>query len=132
MATEVPQHTAYATKDGSFAIKIIDSNGSTGALSGEYKAKVSPEDAFSGPQPWTGGFGWVHSDKMGRDDVAPFPLQVQVTKRADKFRYCVTDNWTGVYQEDNSLLMSGSRSYVNSKGNVTVESLGTQTFQKVG
>lgn len=132
MATEVPELTTYATKDGSFAIKITGSNGSTGALTGEYKAKVSPEDAFSGPQPWTGGFGWVHSDKMGRDDVAPFPLHILVVKGADKFRYCVTDNWTGVYQENNSLLLSGSRSYVNSKGNVTVESLNTQTFQKVG
>lgn len=130
MATEVPQHTTYSTKDGSFAIKIKDSDGSTGALSGEYKAKVSPEGAFNDPLPVTGGFGWVHSDRKGREDVAPFPLQVLAVKRADKFRYCVTDNWTGAYQEDNSLLMSGSRSYVNSQGVVTVESLGTQTFQK--
>lgn len=127
MVTEVPRIATYTSQDGKFAIKIKTANGSTGSISGEYKTNESPEGPIHDQQS-SGGFGWVHNDRMRRNDVAPFPIQVTGVKRGDQFGYAIVDVWNGAYQEDNTLRLSGSRSYVNHLGAIEVTSLGTQTF----
>lgn len=127
MPTTVPSLKTYTSKDGNFSIKIKTSNGSTGQVTCDYVAKTSPEGQINDTQS-IGGFGWVHNDALRRNDVAPFPIQVSGSKRGDQFSYAIVDSWNGAYQPNDTLLMTGSRSYVNSKGLIKVEDLGSQTF----
>ncbi|HVR99583.1 MAG TPA: hypothetical protein VMW27_23365 [Thermoanaerobaculia bacterium] len=127
--SNVPQLGTYVSEDTNFAIKIDSANPSNGQIDGSYKASYSPEGPFSA-QGSIGTYAWVFSDSQGKDGVAPFSLRVSGSIRPNKNPYCIMDTWTGAYRADNTLLMEGSRSYVNSKGSVQTASLGTLTFKK--
>jgi hypothetical protein len=119
----------FTSQDGNFAFTLQTFGTSTGAITGEYVAKTSPEGQADDKQS-TGAFGWVHNDRTGTNDQPPYPIHFMGVKRGDQLRYAIVDIWNGVRQNDKTLLMSGSRSYVNSQGVVKVEPLGTQAFSK--
>ena len=123
----VPQLTTYVSEDNNYKIQIKSADASNGAISAAYETKFSPQGAFTDPAA-VGTYAWVFSDQQGKDGVAPFDIRIAGSVRPDKRPYCIVDTWNGAYQTDNTLLMSGSRAYVNSKGVVQVTSLGTMRF----
>ena len=62
---------------------------------------------------------------------APFCIRFTGSVRPDKFPYCIVDSWNGAYQTDNTMLLSGTRAYVNNKGAVQVTFLGHRDLQEV-
>jgi hypothetical protein len=71
----------------------------------------------------------VFSKSANRDGVAPFSIAFSASVRPEPGRpYVLQDHWIGGYQTNNTLLLTGSRSFVNSDGVVESISLGTQTF----
>ena len=127
---EVPELGTYVSQDNHFKIQIDSANGSTGQLTGIYASNNSPEGGDLTQKGQIGSFGWVYSQTQGKSGVAPFVITINGSSRPDGFPYCVIDNWTGAYRPDNTLLLAGARSHVNSKGVVEVTSLGTMTFKR--
>ena len=123
----VPQLATYLSEDNNFKIQIKSANSTTGEISAAYETRFSPQGAFIDPAA-QGHYAWVFSDQQGKDGVAPFNIRIIGSVRPDKRPYCIVDTWNGAYQTDNSLLLQGSRAYVNSKGVVQVTSLGTFRF----
>lgn len=123
----VPHLATYMSEDKNFKIQIKSADASTGTISAAYETTYSPQGSFT-DQTAPGTYAWVFSDQQGKDGVAPFNIRITGSIRPDKRPYCIVDTWDGAYQTDNSLLMNGSRSYVNSKGVVQVTSLGTLRF----
>jgi len=124
---DVPKYATYKSDDSNLTIKIEQLDASTGTIRAVYNTTYSPQGAFSDPAA-PGTYAWVFSDQQGKDGVAPFDIRVTGSVRPDKRPYCIVDTWSGAYQTDNSLLLAGSRAYVNSKGVVQVTSLGTHRF----
>ncbi len=122
----VPQLKTYVSEDQNFTIKITSANPSNGQIVATYEASYSPEGALdvSGD---IGGYAWV-SDASGKNGGTPFSIRFAAMVRPSGWPYCILDTWTGAYQDDNTLLMEGARSYVNDKGVVEVGSLGTSKF----
>lgn len=128
MAT-VPQTGTYLSQDNKFKIQINSANPSNGVINALYATNDSPEGPFNTSGD-IGHYSWVYSEKQGKNGVAPFVIRFTAGVRPEKWPYCIDDTWTGSYQEDNTLLMDGARSYVNSKGVVQVTSLGTMKFSR--
>lgn len=129
MAEAVPELGKYIAEGGNYSIEITSANSSNGQIEGTYHTNFSQ----AGELNVTGKIGqyhWVYSNSQGKDGVAPFGIRFQIAVRPDKRAYNIFDNWTGAYQINNTLLMSGVRSYVNNKGTVEVISLGTKKFFK--
>lgn len=125
----VPQLGTYHSEDGTTTFQIQSANSGNGEIGGVYTTKNSPV----GPIQASGTIGtyfWVFSDKAGKDGVAPFCISITANVRPDKREHAIFDRWAGAYCEDGTLLMAGSRSYVNSKGAVEVVSLGTHRFAR--
>ena len=123
----VPHLTTYTSEDKNFKIQIKSADPSNGAITAAYETTYSPQGPFTDPSA-PGTYAWVFSDQQGKDGVAPFNIRIAGSIRPDKRPYCIVDTWNGAYQTDNTLLMSGSCSYVNSKGVVQVTNLGTFRF----
>lgn len=126
----VPQLGTYLSEDGNFKLEITSANPSNGQIGGTYETQYSPEGGFKVTNDSIAQYSWVFNDKQGKDGVAPFSLSIQANVRPEGRPYSIYDRWAGAYQTDNSLLMEGSRSYVNSKGVVEAMSLGTLRFTK--
>jgi hypothetical protein len=124
----VPQLGTYLSQDGHVKIQIDGANPSNGQITGIYATNESPE----GPLTVKGAIGiyeWV-ANQQGQAGAAPFCIRFTASIRPDKFPYCIVDTWNGAYQTDNTLLLAGTRAYVNNKGVVQISFLGTQTFRK--
>ena len=129
MAEAVPQYGKYVAEGENYSITITSANSTTGQITAEYKANNSQV----GPLNVSGNIGkysWVYSNSQGTDGVAPFGIRFQMPVNPSGYPYNICDSWTGAYQVDNSLLMSGVRSYINNDGIVEVRSLGTKKFSK--
>lgn len=125
--SSVPKYATYISEDKNFQIKIESADPSHGKITATYNAEYSPVGPIS-QSGVIGYYSWVKNDSKGKDGVAPFNIRITVSKRPESRDYCIYDNWTGAYCVDNTLLMEGVRSYVNSKGEVKVYSLGTLSF----
>jgi hypothetical protein len=130
MADAVPQYGKYVAEGENYSITITSTKSSIGQITAEYKANNSQV----GPLKVSGNIGkysWVYSNSQGkRSHVAPFGIRFDMSVRPSGYQYNIYDSWTGAYQVDNSLLMSGVRSYINNDGIVEVRSLGTKKFSK--
>lgn len=125
----VPQLGTYVSEDNNFKVQINSANSSNGQINAVYETNYSPEGPFK-VEGQIGNYSWVYSDEQGKDGVAPFSIRFTASIRPSGRPYCIYDTWTGAYQVDNTLLMEGARSYVNSKGVVETMSLGTLTFSQ--
>mgnify|MGYP003571930748 FL=1 len=128
-AEAVPQVGKYVSEDNNFSINIMSTDSWKGVINAVYNATYGPEGPItvSGN---IGGYSWVYNESQRKDGVAPFSIRFTANLRPKNRFYSIYDTWTGAYQANNTLLMSGVRSYVNSKGTVQVRSLGTMTFAK--
>lgn len=123
----VPFTGTYKSEDGVYKITISSVNSYHGIFSGKYESAKSPEGALNIGD-ITGSFRYVMSKSEGRDGVAPFIIGFSTTYRADGRVYAIRDAWEGVYQVGDTLLLTGSRAYVNDDGTTSSTSLGTKTF----
>ncbi|AUH52373.1 hypothetical protein CXB49_16950 [Chromobacterium sp. ATCC 53434] len=123
----VPQIGTYVSADKNFSFKITSANASNGVIAGVYQANYSPIGSFKA-EGEIGHYGWVFSKAQGKDGVAPFNLSFGGSQRPDGRAYNIVDSWNGAYLTNNTLLVEGSRAFVNSDGTVQVGSLGTQIF----
>lgn len=124
----VPQTGTYLSQDGHVKIQIDSANPSNGQITGLYATNDSPEGPFT-EKGSIGLYAWV-ANSQGQSGAAPFCIRFTASVRPDKFPYCIVDSWNGAYQKDDTMLLSGTRAYVNNKGVVQVTFLGTQTFKK--
>ncbi|HEW97148.1 MAG: hypothetical protein DRR16_21080 [Candidatus Parabeggiatoa sp. nov. 3] len=122
-AAKVPQFGKYVAEGGNYSIEITSTNSSIGQITAEYNASYSPAGPLS-VKGDIGQYSWV------KYNVAPFGIRFGMKVRPSGWPYIIFDNWTGAYQVDNTLLLSGVRSYVNSDGVIEVRTLGTKTFSK--
>jgi hypothetical protein len=125
----VPQVGTYVSEGTNFKIQITSANPANGQIDAVYETNYSPEGPFT-VTGQIGQYSWVYSESQGKDGVAPFSIRFAAGIRPDGRPYSIYDTWTGAYQVDNTLLMEGARSYVNSKGVVQTMSLGTLTFSQ--
>lgn len=123
----LPQHGVYTSDDGVQKITISSTNSGNGQIKGVYESSSSPVGPLNVTN-MDGGFMWVYSKDAGKDGVAPFAIRFSAAVRPSGRAYVVMDNWNGGYETDGTLLLAGSRSYVNESGAVQSISLGTKTF----
>jgi len=124
----VPQLGTYVSEDNNFVIQIISANASNGVINAQYKASYSPQGPISVSGD-IGSYAWV-TNSQGQTGVAPFHIAFSASVRPEKWPYCTCDMWNGAYQVDNTLLMDGTRSYVDNKGVIKVQTLGTLKFSQ--
>lgn len=125
--SNVPKHGTYLSEDGNFKLQITSANSSNGQIGGTYAAQYSPEGPLHVESANIAGYSWV-SNQEGKSGNAPFSISISASVRPEGRPYSIYDRWAGAYRTDNTLLMDGSRSYVNDKGVVKVVSLGTLAF----
>ncbi|AIY42883.1 hypothetical protein LT85_3725 [Collimonas arenae] len=125
--SNVPAIGTYKSADKNFTLKISSANPSNGVITGVYSSNYGPIGAFS-VEGNVGTYGWVFNKGQGKDGVAPFNLSFGGAQRPDQRPYNIVDNWNGAYLTDNTILVEGTRSFVNSDGVVEVGSLGTMRF----
>ncbi|HEY0554009.1 MAG TPA: hypothetical protein VGG20_07050 [Thermoanaerobaculia bacterium] len=124
----IPQTGTYLSQDNHFKIQIDSADPTNGQITGMYETTESPEGPFVS-QGTVGHYSWVNN-AQGQSGVAPFNISFNGSIRPNGWPYCIVDSWDGAYEMDNTLLLAGTRAYVNSKGGVEVASLGTQKFSK--
>ena len=127
----VPWPGTYTSDDGVQQITIISANPENGQITFSYACSSSPVGPLSISKA-KGGYAWVRNGKVERDGVAPFTIAFSVMQRPDDRAYCIKDAWNGAYQKDDTLLLSGTRAYVNREGVVQSISLGTKVFSTRG
>ncbi|PXF40281.1 hypothetical protein BWQ96_10008 [Gracilariopsis chorda] len=125
----LPEHGVYTSDDGVQKITISSTNSSNGQISGIYESSSSPVGPLS-IQSMKGNYMWVRSQEAGRDGVAPFVIRFFAAQRPDGRPYSIVDIWNGGYQTDDTMLLSGTRAYVNQEGVVQSISLGTKVFSR--
>lgn len=123
----VPNLGNYISENKTYHIQITAANPDNGQITGNYLSEYSPVGRFFGDGN-IGNYAWVFSKKEGKQGVAPFLISFTAFKRPDKRPYAIKDSWVGVYQEDNTILLTGSRAYVNEKGVTLSICLGTHIF----
>ena len=126
MADSVPLLGLYMPQNNAYKIQIENANPSTGTINGLYEPQESPQPFPSQPGV-IGHYAWV-TNAQGQNGVPPFSINFYVSVRPAGWPYCLTDTWNGAYQAGNSMLLAGTRAYVNNQGVVQVTSLGTLTF----
>ncbi len=124
----VPVLGAYLSEDGAYKIQINSANSSNSQIDAVYEAQNSPEGGIQ-QKGNIGQYYWVFSKKAGRDGVAPFSIRFQAMQRPNGRPYTIEDSWVGYYLENNTMVLDGVRSYVNSDGVTDTSSLGTHTFK---
>ncbi|WP_420572483.1 hypothetical protein [Kordia sp.] len=122
MAT-IPKLATYSSLDGTVEITISSVDPSIGEIQGTYKHNFTPKGAItvSGK---IGGYAWVNNSEGG-SGTAPFNINFTASVRPDGFPYCIIDFWNGFYTTQNTLMLSGVRSYVNNDGTTQSIVLGT-------
>ncbi|KAI0558152.1 hypothetical protein FGB62_230g014 [Gracilaria domingensis] len=123
----LPNHGTYTSDDGVHKIIITRTVSSNGQIDGDYVSSSSPAGPLS-ISSLKGDYMWVKSKEQGRDGVAPFTIRFWAKQRPDGRPYAIIDSWSGGYQKDNTMLLSGTRAYVNEDGVVQAISLGTKVF----
>lgn len=126
----VPKHTTFVSDDGVFKIVIQTSNSSNGQIEADYEAQSSPVGPLSITNA-KGGWMWVYSKEAGREGVAPFVINFSAAQRPQGRPYAIVDKWNGTYKTDDSMVLTGSRAYVNEQGTLMSIGLGTKTFSEM-
>lgn len=123
----VPVLGNYVSEDKTYHIRITAADPANGQITGSYISEYSPAGTFS-KEGTIGNYAWVFNQEQGKDGVAPFLISFSASERPEGRAYAIRDHWAGAYQEDNSILLTGTRAYVNEAGVVQSICLGTHTF----
>ncbi|WP_431262139.1 hypothetical protein ACQ859_18405 [Roseateles chitinivorans] len=127
-ASALPLEGTYTSPDGYYTLTITSSNPWDGTIVGSYMSAVSP----IGPYVETGTIGqfaWVNNS-AGQSGGAPFSISFEGKRRPNDWSYHFREAWNGVYRVDNTILASGTRTYVNSSGLILVVNLGSMVFTR--
>lgn len=125
----VPKLGIYEPANKSFKIQITSANPSNGEIKGSYSTAFTPEGVLSQGGS-VGQYRWVKNE-AGVDGVAPFWISFQAFFRPSGRPYGLGDQWNGVYRKDNTMLLTGTRGYVNNKGEIESICLGTMVFELI-
>lgn len=126
MSAIVPLIGTYSASNETMQIEITNADPSNGQIQGTYKHNFTPEGKITITGK-IGGYAWV-SNTTGGSGTAPFHINFTVSKRPNDFPYCIIDFWNGYYSKENTIIITGVRSYVNKSGTKEVTSLGTLTL----
>lgn len=71
---------------------------------------------------------WVYNNEKENTQIAPVLINFRASKRPEGSPYAIVDTWNGYYETDHSMILTGSRCYVNENGKTNSTSLGTMAF----
>lgn len=127
----LPNYGTYVPENKTMQIEITSADPSAGQIQGTYQHNFPPIDAaINAPvniihvTGGIGGYSWVNNNDGGSGS-APFCINFTASIRPDGWPYCLVDFWNGYYTIDNSIVISGTRSYVKDDGTATTVNLGT-------
>lgn len=80
----VPMTGTYVFEDINFKLTIKGAWPENGLIAGSYATQYSPEGEFSVDSDTIAHYSWVHSEKQGRDGVAPFNINITASIRPEK------------------------------------------------
>jgi len=122
----VPIIGTYSALDETIQIQITSANPSNGQIQGTYTDNFTPEGKIivTGN---IGGYAWV-KDTNGECGQAPFHINFTIYKSPNDLSYTLVDFWNGYYTKNNTIIISGVRSYVTTTGTKEAKSLGTLTL----
>ena len=72
----------------------------------------------------------MNNASVGHDGVTPFVIEFTAFQRPTGRAYAIYDIWSGAYQKNDSMILTGTRAYVNEQGVISSIVLGTQVFSK--
>ncbi|QHI38949.1 hypothetical protein IMCC3317_43490 [Kordia antarctica] len=121
----VPKTGTYAPLNKTLTITIESADPSDGQIQGTYVHNFTPEGPItvSGK---VGGYAWVKNNDGGTG-TAPFHINFTASVRPEGSPYCIVDFWNGFYTNDDTIVITGSRSYVKNDG--TTQSIGLGTLE---
>lgn len=122
----LPVLGTYTSADGVQKIEISTRNSTKGSLTGKYESKFTPVGLIEGNLN-SGQFNWVKNHDGGNGS-APFLIRFTSFERPSGSGYCISDIWSGIYQKDNTMLLTGARVYADGSSKSESISLGTKTF----
>ncbi len=111
----LPRVGIYKNEDYEITITISSTNASTGIITGIYHANFSPEGPPLETTGTIGNYTWV-TNSEGKSGDAPFIISFSASKCPAGRPYCIIEHWNGVYRKDDTMLLTGTSSYVNNKG----------------
>lgn len=121
----LPTLGLYIAGNKTMRIEITSADPSTGVIEGTYENDYTPEGTMI-VKGKIGGYAWVNNNDGG-DGSAPFSINFTVSERPTDFPYCLVDFWNGFYSKSNSIIITGTRSYVKNDG--TTQSIGLGTLE---
>lgn len=124
----LPTLGLYMPQNKTMRITITSADPTTGTIQGTYENDYTPEGTMivTGK---IGGYAWVNNNDGGVR-TAPFSINFTVSERPEGFPYCLVDFWNGFYSKSDSsdsIIITGTRSYVKNDG--TVQSIGLGTLE---
>lgn len=123
-----PRPGTYASNSGEYTIVIRAYDGPTSKVFAEYSTTSSPKGPLGEGGQTFGAYFWIN-DSVPKDGATPSAIRFDTMFRPEGSPYCILDSWTGVYEEDDSMLLEGARSYIDEDGAQEVYSLGRQAFK---
>jgi len=121
----IPTPGLYMSPSKTIRIEITKADPTTGVIEGTYENDYTPEGTMI-VKGKIGGYAWVNNNDGG-EGSAPFSINFTVSERPIDYPYCLVDFWNGFYSKSNSIVITGTRSYVRNDG--TVQSIGLGTLE---
>jgi len=133
----IPQNGTYVPENKTMQIEIISADASKSTIEATYQHNFPPVDAEINPPVNVihitgeiGKFYWVENNDGG-SGTAPFSINFTASIRPDGWPYCLVDFWNGYYSTENTIVLTGTRSYVKNDGTAISVGLGTLTLYLV-
>lgn len=123
MSNSVPTIGLYMPTNKTMRIEITSADSSNGEIQGTYENDYTPEETMI-VKGKIGGYAWV-SNNDGGSGTAPFCINFTASERPNGWPYCMIDFWNGFYTKTNSIVLTGTRSYVKNDGTTMSIGLGT-------
>ncbi|WP_298517448.1 hypothetical protein [uncultured Kordia sp.] len=124
----VPNLGKYKSPNKTIEIEINSANPSNGTIQAEYENEFTPVGVLS-VKGQLGEYRWV-DNPGGGSGTAPFTINFTASSRPAGRPYSITEIWNGYYTKKNTLLLTGTRGYVNKNGDVVSVGLGTVEFSQ--
>jgi len=123
-----PKKGEYISQNGEIKITITETNISNGEIQGSYYHAHTPnEEGELKVEGEIGQFRWVDNN-AGGSGTAPYSIFFTIKKRPEDYRYSIVEIWNGYCTEKNTMVLSGTQSYVDNKGINTSIDFGTIEF----
>ena len=117
----VPILGIYRPANKDYFIEVAEATPANGQIHGGYGARFAPEGGMKSGL--IGFYAWVNS---AGNNSAPFVISFRGFSRPAG--HVVLDQWNGFYRKDDTMLLTGTRAYVNEDGTSESICLGTMLF----